>query len=58
MKELKEELREQIDLKKRSAIENIGNENMVPAMWDVAELIDLKAQLILLDDIECETNQK
>lgn len=58
MKELKEILREQIDLKKKSAIENIGNENMVPAMWDIAELIDLKSQIKLLDDIECETNQK
>lgn len=51
MKEFKETLREQIDLKKRSAIENIAIENMVLAMWDIFEVIDLKAQLKLLDDI-------
>lgn len=54
MEEYKTALRDQIDLKKRSAIENIGNENMIPAMWDISELIDLKAQLGILNKLEEE----
>lgn len=48
----KEELIKQIELKKNSAIENVEKEAMVPAMWDISELIDLKAQLSVLKKIE------
>lgn len=51
MKEYKEALITQIEHKKKSAIENIEKENMIPAMWDVTELIDLKAQLGILNKI-------
>ena len=54
MDKYKRALRMQIDLKKKSALENIENENMVPAMWDISELIDLKAQLGILNKMEEE----
>jgi len=54
MEEYKKALITQIEYKKKSAIENIEKENMIPAMWDVTELIDLKAQLGILNKIERE----
>lgn len=39
-----ENLREQIEINKKNAIEEIQKELMVPAMWSVSALIDLKAQ--------------
>ena len=48
---LKEELLKQIETYKKNAIENIQKEAMVPAMWDVAQLIDLKAQIGLLEKV-------
>ena len=39
-----EKLREQIEINKKNAIEEIQKEQMIPAMWSVSRLIDLKAQ--------------
>lgn len=39
-----EKLREQIEINKKNAIEEIQKERMIPAMWDISTLIDLKAQ--------------
>lgn len=47
-----EKLREQIEINKKNAIEEIQKEQMVPAMWSVSELIDLKAQEIALRKFE------
>lgn len=52
MEEYKKALKNQIELKKKSAIENIQEESMVSAMWDVSELIDLKAQLSALEKVK------
>lgn len=38
------EIRKQIEIEKKNAIEEIQEENMVPAMWSISSLIDLKAQ--------------
>lgn len=38
------EIRKQIEINKKNAIEEIQKENMVPAMWSISSLIDLKAQ--------------
>lgn len=54
MEEYQKALRNQIELKKKRAIENIQEEKMVPAMWNVSELIDLKAQLSALEKIKEE----
>lgn len=37
-------LREQIEINKKNTIEEIKREEMVPAMWSISKLIDLKAQ--------------
>lgn len=37
-------LREQIEINKKNALEEIEKEAMVPAMWSISKLIDLKAQ--------------
>ena len=39
-----EKLREQIVINKKNVMEEIQKEQMVPAMWSVSKLIDLKAQ--------------
>lgn len=52
MEEYKKALRNQIELKKKRAIENIQEEKIVPAMWDLSELIDLKAQLSALEKVK------
>ncbi len=45
-------LREQIEINKKHIIEEIQKEQMVPAMWSISSLIDLKAQEGLLNDIQ------
>lgn len=52
MDEYKEALKKQIEYKKTEAIEKIKKEEMIPAMWDVSELIDLKAQLGILNRLK------
>lgn len=44
-------LREQIEINKKNALEEIEKEQMIPAMWSISTLIDLKAQEGLLDEI-------
>lgn len=39
-----EKIREQIETEKRNALEEIQKEQMVPAMWSISALIDLKAK--------------
>ena len=40
----KEQYLKQIEINKKNAIEEIQKENMVPAMWSISSLIDLKAK--------------
>lgn len=47
-----QKLREQIEISKKSAIEEIQKEKMVPAMWSISTLIDLKAQELLLEKLK------
>lgn len=49
---LLEEKRKQIEIHKRNAIENIEKEAMIPAMWSISALIDLKAQEGILERIK------
>lgn len=51
-KEYLERLREQIEIHKKNAIEEIQKEQMVPAQHSLSALIDLKAQESLLQEIE------
>lgn len=44
-------LREKIEINKKNALEEIQKEQMIPAMWSVSKLIDLKAQELLLNEI-------
>lgn len=44
-------LREKIEIIKKNALEEIQREQMIPAMWSVSKLIDLKAQELLLNEI-------
>ena len=44
-------IREQIEINKKNAIEEIQKENMVPAMWSISTLIDLKAKEGVLNAI-------
>ena len=37
-------IRENIEVNKKNAIAEIEREQMIPAMWSVSALIDLKAQ--------------
>ena len=53
-----EEIRKQIEIEKKNAIQEIEEENMVPAMWSVSSLIDLKAQERVLRKIESEKESK
>ena len=46
-----EEIRNQIEINKNNAIKEIENEQMVPAMWSVSALIDLKAQEGILNKL-------
>ena len=46
-----EEIRKQIEINKNNAIKEIENEQMVPAMWSVSALIDLKAQEGILNKL-------
>lgn len=45
-------LREQIEINKKNALEEIEKEQMVPAMWSIGKLIDLKSQELTLKKIE------
>ncbi len=45
-----EELRKQIEINKKNALEEIQKEQMVPAMWSISRLIDLKAQESVLKE--------
>ena len=45
-------LREQIEINKKNALEEIEKEQIIPAMWSISALIDLKAQEGLLDEIK------
>lgn len=38
------QLRENIEINKKNAIAEIEKEQMIPAMWSISTLIDLKAQ--------------
>lgn len=49
---LEEIIREQIEINKKNAIEEIQNEKLIPAMWSISTLIDLKAQEGLLKRIK------
>lgn len=49
-----EELEKQIETVKKNAIEEIKKEQMVPAMWSVSCLIDLKAQVSAIKKISSE----
>lgn len=44
-------IREQIEINKKNAIEEISKEHMIPAMHSITALIDLKAQELLLNEI-------
>lgn len=44
-------LRSQIEIYKKNAIDEISREQMVPAMWSLSALIDLKAQESVLNEI-------
>lgn len=44
-------IREQIEINKKNALEEIQKEQMVPAMWSVSSLVDLKAQEGILNEI-------
>lgn len=44
-------IREQIEINKKNALEEIQKEQMIPAMWSVSALIDLKAQEGILNEI-------
>lgn len=37
-------IREQIEINKKNALEEVEKEQMVDAMWSISTLIDLKAQ--------------
>ena len=49
-----EKLREQIEINKKNALEEISKEQMIPAMHSVTRLIDLKAQEGLINRIKEE----
>ena len=49
-----EELKKQIEINKKNAIEEIEKEQMVPAMWSVSSLIDLKAQISAIEKMSSE----
>ena len=49
-----EELEKQIETVKKNAIEEIKKEQMVPAMWSISCLIDLKAQVSAIKKISSE----
>jgi len=44
-------IRENIEINKKKEIEEIEKEHMIPAMWSVSTLIDLKAQEELITKI-------
>lgn len=46
-----ENIREQIEINKKNAIEEIQKEQMIPAMHSITALVDLKAQELLLNEI-------
>lgn len=50
-KEYLDRLRKEIETNKKNAIEEIEKENMIPAMWSVSMLIDLKAQESALSEV-------
>ena len=52
IQKLKEELIKQIEISKKNAIEEIQKDKMIPAMWSISELIDLKAQLSILNKLK------
>lgn len=45
-----EKLREQIEINKKNALEEIEKEQIVPAMHSISALIDLKAQESVLKE--------
>ena len=48
-------IRENIEANKKNAIAEIEREQMIPAMWSVSALIDLKAQEgVIKKEIEAE----
>lgn len=49
---LLEELRKQIEIYKRNAIQEIEKEQIIPAMWSISSLIDLKAQESILNRLK------
>lgn len=44
-------IREQIEINKKNAIEEIQKEQMIPAMHSITALVDLKSQELLLNEI-------
>ena len=58
MEKHKDELLREIEIYKKNAIEHITKESMIEAMWDVSILIDLKAQLGIIEKIKEEETEK
>ena len=54
LKKYIEQIREQIEINKKNAISEIEKEEIVPAMWSISSLIDLKAQENLLKRMKNE----
>lgn len=54
LKKYIEQIREQIEINKKNAISEIEKEEIVPAMWSISSLIDLKAQENLLKRMKKE----
>jgi len=53
-KEYLDRLRKEIEINKKNVIEEITKENMIPAMWSISRLIDLKAQEMVLSEAHNE----
>lgn len=54
MEKYLEEIKKQIEINKKNAIQEIEKEQMIPAMWSISRLIDLKAQEGILEQIKDE----
>ena len=52
MEKYLEEIKKQIEINKKNAIQEIEKEQMIPAMWSISRLIDLKAQEGILEQIK------
>lgn len=50
-KEYLDELKKLLEITKKNAILEIEKEQMIPAMWSVTRLIDLKAQINIIEEV-------